>query len=200
MPDLSVDDRNAVLDDAARILDEGGLVVFPTDTVYGLGFRLDHQLAKDKFVRLKKREPDKPVSRHVSTIDEILNGPYTLDFDQEEFIRVFLPGPVTVLVLDHKAQIQGLRCPANRTSVELLSRTTYPVGASSVNISGENPLSKGLLIDKIFGDSIDLRLMDDEEVPGCVSTIVDLTKTPFQIVRKGMDVERMKTFIRTRSL
>jgi L-threonylcarbamoyladenylate synthase len=176
---------------AVNILKRGGTVVYPTDTVYGVGANIFHHEATRKVYSIKKRPLTKPISVCVSKIDNIHKIAY-MDENIEKMIENILPGPFTV-ILKKKVDVSsiltaggekiGIRIPDNKVCMEL-SRE-FPVTTTSANISGEKiPESvEGIL--KQLDSNIDLILDAGICRHGVHSTVIDLTVSPPKIVRKG---------------
>ncbi|AUG48714.1 threonylcarbamoyl-AMP synthase [Haloarcula taiwanensis] len=136
------------VDDAAAAVRDGELVIYPTETVYGLGADALDAAAVERVFEAKGRERDKPVSMAVPDIESARE--YT-DLSERElaFMREFLPGPVTVVVKRRDAvpdvlvagrDCVGVRIPDHDLALELLAETG-PLTATSANISG-NPSAR----------------------------------------------------------
>ena len=140
----------ATVDDAATAVRDGKLVVYPTETVYGLGADALDATAVERVFEAKGRERDKPVSLAVPDVESARE--YTRLSDRElAFMRAFLPGPVTVVVercdvvpdvLVAGRDRVGVRIPDNDPALELLAETG-PLTATSANISG-NPSARSV--------------------------------------------------------
>ncbi|GCF13841.1 threonylcarbamoyl-AMP synthase [Haloarcula mannanilytica] len=140
----------ATVDEAAAAIRNGELVVYPTETVYGLGVDALDADAVERVFDAKGRERDKPVSMAVPNVDSARE--YTRLSDRElAFMREFLPGPVTVVVkrrnavpdvlVDGRDRV-GIRIPDHDLALELLAETG-PLTATSANISG-NPSAQSI--------------------------------------------------------
>ncbi|RDI71621.1 L-threonylcarbamoyladenylate synthase [Halopelagius longus] len=134
------------LDAAAAAVRDGGLVVYPTETVYGLGADATDAEAVERAFEAKDRPREKPLSMAVPDVDAALRYVSATPFE-ERFMREFLPGPVTVVVergdelpdeLTAGGDRVGVRVPDHAVALELLSRAApTPVTATSANVSGE---------------------------------------------------------------
>lgn len=176
---------------AVNALKEGKTVLYPTDTVYGVGANIFDLEAVQKVFSIKKRQLNKPLSVCVSKIDDIKNIAY-LDKDLKKLVSDIFPGPFTI-VLNKKESVPsiltsggrtiGIRIPDNRVCREL-SRE-FPITTTSANISGQAiPESvEGVL--KQLGDQIDLILDAGICRHGIPSTVIDMTVSPPKILRKG---------------
>lgn len=131
---------------AAKILKSGGIIAFPTETVYGIGALLSKPKAIRKIYKIKKRPRSKPLQILIASMKQALElGKF--DAKAFEFAKKRWPGPLTLVV--HKTSKVpklitggtdkvGLRMPAHRTTLELI-RKCGPIAATSANISGEKP-------------------------------------------------------------
>ena len=177
---------------AINVLESGGAVVYPTDTVYGLGVNILDENAVKKVFSIKKRPFNKPVSVCVSKIKDIYDIAY-LDKDEEEIVENLLPGPYTI-ILRRKKHIYplltagmdkiGIRIPDNKVCQELTRK--FPITTTSANLSGGKvPKSVEEVLEQL-GDCVDLILDAGVSKTGIPSTVIDLTVKPPQILREGL--------------
>lgn len=141
---------------AAEIIKEGGIVIFPTDTVFGIGCRIGNQKAIEKLYNIKGREKDKPTLIIIEDTDQ---GKNYAEFDKKSLLlaKVFWPGPLT-LVLKAKISVPkmikdtqntvGMRQTNHKIIQRLVGLVGEPILAPSANFSGERPPSKFPEIDK----------------------------------------------------
>jgi L-threonylcarbamoyladenylate synthase len=175
---------------AINILKADGTVVYPTDTIYGLGVSLFSDEAIEKVYKLKKRSKDKPLSVCVSEIADIHKIAY-LD-KGEEIIKKILPGPYTI-ILKKRGHVSslltagrdkiGVRIPNNKISRELCRE--FPITATSANISGGTVPEYAENIAEKLGDSVDL-IIDGGKAKSTPSTVIDWTTSPPKILRRGV--------------
>ena len=171
---------------ASDIIKKKGIVIYPTETVYGIGANIFSEDALKKVFALKKRDASKPVSVAVSGF-KMMDDLAHIGEKERHFIEKFLPGPVTVLlrkkekvpdVLTSGSELVGIRYPDHETTIKLIELAGVPITSTSANISGEAPPTKVDEI-KISADYI----IDGGELKGEPSTVVDLVNR--KIVRKG---------------
>ncbi len=171
---------------AADIIKRGGIVIYPTETVYGIAASIFSDEALKRVFEVKKRLPDKPVSVAVCSF-KMMDELVYISGTERRFIQKFLPGPVTVILRKKKAvpdtltpgtELVGIRYPAHKLATEFIELAGVPVTSTSANISGEMPPVKAEEI-KINADYI----IDGGECRGEPSTVVDLVN--LKIVRKG---------------
>ncbi len=173
-----------------------GLVVYPTDTLYGLGADALSDEAIMKVFDAKGREYHKPISIAVSDPDMIGAVAY-VDELAERFIEEFLPGPVTLILPARKiisprltagTRKIGIRYPDHKVALELISRFDTPITATSANLSGgPDPVSIDLC-NVPYDCAVNVG-----PLPGTPSTVVDLEFR--EIVRVGADIESVAAFL-----
>ena len=175
---------------AVSVLKRSGTVVYPTDTVYGIGANIFDAKAVQKVYQVKKRSPLKPISTCVSKIEDIHKIAH-MDEDTEKMIEKILPGPFTVIlkkkesvpsILTSGGEKIGVRIPDSKVCMELAS--AFPITTTSANISGEKiPESLDGILKQLDG-GVDLILDAGVCKHGIHSTVIDMTDSP-KIVRKG---------------
>ena len=183
-------DKNNILK-AIDALKNGEIIVYPTDTLYGLGSDIFNQNAVRKIFKIKNRSITQPLSIAVSDLNELNNIAYITDVT-EKLVKNFLPGKIT-LIVDKKKIIPDIitagskkvavRIPDNKIALKLLSEFG-PVTATSANIHGKETPKNINLINKQFKEKISVYL-DDGELIGNPSTIIDVTEEKIDIIRQG---------------
>jgi len=190
-------DKTNILDklnDAGKILREGGLVVFPTETVYGLGANaLDSEASKAIFAA-KGRPVDNPLIVHIYSIEqlsEITNGINTI---ARKAMEAFWPGPLT-LIMEKSQNVPdavtaglntvGVRMPKNDVAIALLKAAGVPIAAPSANTSGKPSPTKAEHVIFDMDGKVDVILDGGPCDVGLESTILDTTSTPPTILRPG---------------
>jgi L-threonylcarbamoyladenylate synthase len=186
-----------IIERAVTVLSHDGLVIYPTDTLYGLGADAFSIEAIEKVYDAKKRDLAKPISIAVSDF-EMLAAVSRIDTPMQEFIERFLPGPVTVVVPAKKiipdiltggTGTIGIRIPAHGIARQVIEKFDAPITATSANLSGgKDPQT----LDECTVPH-DL-LIDGGRLPGTPSTVVDLvTRT---IVRRGAKADEIAIFLK----
>jgi len=182
---------------AVSILMRDGIVIYPTETVYGLGADAFSDEAILKVFEAKKRPLAMPVSIAVADIDMLNAVSHTKPW-MDTFFERFLPGPVTVVlparncippILTGGTGLIGIRIPANPLALRLITEFDTPITATSANLHGaKDPVTpEECTIPRDF-------LIDGGRLPGTPSTVLDLTTK--QILRPGADLERVARFLR----
>jgi tRNA threonylcarbamoyl adenosine modification protein (Sua5/YciO/YrdC/YwlC family) len=143
---LRVDARRpdpAAVARAAGALRSGHLVVFPTETVYGLGARADAPRALAALRELKGRDADKPLTLHLPDVEALESRFGALPVRAARLARHRLPGPFTLVLPDPAGGFTGVRVPDDAVACAVLRAAGWPVLASSVNLAGEPPALTG---------------------------------------------------------
>lgn len=173
-------------------LENGGAVVLPTETVYGLFAKALDEKAVDHVYQLKCRPRDKALNLNVASLDDILNFSKNQPPYLNKLVESFLPGPLTI-ILEANAKVPywvnsdlttvGFRMPSHPVTLELI-REFGPLIGPSANISGQ---SSGVDFHKILQnfDQVVLGLEDDAFLTGQDSTILDLSGDKVKILRQG---------------
>lgn len=175
----------AKIDEAAELLREGGLVAFPTETVYGLGANLQDKAATEKLYRVKKRPKDKPLTVHIISVEQIRAFVDEVPRLGSKLIRKFWPGPLTLILRSKEGKAIGFRMPSNRIAQDLINKAGTPIVAPSANLSGR-PAPK--TADEVLSDldgRIDMLIDGGPTQIGTESTVVDLTTSSPKVLRKG---------------
>jgi L-threonylcarbamoyladenylate synthase len=179
---------------AAESVRSGGVIAYPTETVYGIGALAGDMAAIRKVFRLKKRPESLPLSIAVSDMDMLRAVAFV---EHEDFIRRFLPGPVTVIlkkketlpdVLTAGSDRVGIRYPDHPLALDLISRTG-PIVSTSANLHGQpDPVTA----DEVTVD-VDYLLDGGRCRYAGPSTIVDLSM--HKIVREGVMYEEVRKYL-----
>ena len=176
---------------AADTLKAGGVIVYPTDTIYGFGADIFNKAAIERVYKIKKKKvqgfsfiiPDlKDVSKFAIVSDfaykimrKLLPGPYTFILKATKYVpKELIPDKKTV----------AIRIPDNKVCLELVRLLGGPIVTTSVNITGEQFFSDPLDIEKAFGDQVDL-ILDSGALSNEPSSVVDLTTDAPIIIRRG---------------
>ena len=179
----------ADLEAAARAIRDGDLVVYPTETVYGLGADATDPAAVERVFEAKGRDRGKPISLGVPSVPSALE--YVRATDRERrFMATFLPGPVTVLcrkresvpdVLTAGRERVGVRVPDHHLALRVLERSGRPITATSANVSGRESVRDADDLDPEIREAAAVVLED--ETGGEESTVVDVSTG--EIHRRG---------------
>lgn len=180
--------------EAAEFIRRGGVVAFPTETVYGLGANVFDETAVAKIFAAKRRPNDNPLIAHVGNLEQIESLVAEITASARKFIEAFFPAPLT-LVLPKSEKVPliatanldtiGVRMPKNELAREFLKHCNVPVVAPSANLSGKPSPTDWQAVFEDLNGRIDCILQGATTEIGLESTVVDCTsKTPL-ILRSG---------------
>jgi L-threonylcarbamoyladenylate synthase len=192
------------IDRAAEAIREGELVVYPTETVYGLGADALDAAAVERVFEAKGRSRDDPVSLGVPDVETALE--YTVPTPRERrFMHEFLPGPVTVVV-EREPEVPdavtagtdrvGVRIPDHDLALDFLERC-HPVTATSANVSGNPSVRRLDDLDPEIREAAAI-VLDGGETPGTESTVVDVETG--EILRPGALVDDIEDWLAAEGL
>ena len=176
---------------AAEVLKDGGIVVVPTETRYGMAVRIDDPSCLERLYRIKNRETSLPTAIFVRSIEEISHFG-TLNKFSSRLAESFLPGPMTLVIpakpgytppLTAENKI-GIRYSSSKVIADLLENVQFNFTATSANLSGAGELTQIKQIAVIFQDEVDLYL-DAGPLDSVSSTVVDCTGPEARILRPG---------------
>jgi len=170
---------------AAKVIREGGLVIFPTETVYGIAANLLDVKAMERLCRVKARPEGKPFTVHISDLKMIRDMGGVITGTAEKLMAEFWPGPLTIILKSRNGEKVGFRMPADKTALELIRASGVPVVAPSANLSGQSaPATAEEAMADLEG-KIDIVIDGGRTKVGLESTVVDLTVDPFKVLRAG---------------
>ncbi|CYU84808.1 translation factor (SUA5) [Streptococcus suis] len=180
------------MDKLRTILENGGAVVLPTETVYGLFAQALNEDAVNHVYQLKQRPRDKAMNLNVSNLNDIYFFSQNTPFFLEKLYNRFMPGPLTIILKANKnvpfwvnsgLDTVGFRLPNHEQTLRLISETGPLIGPSA-NISGNESGKKFSDIQAQF--PVDLPgIEDDQALTGIDSTILDLSGQKARILRQG---------------
>ena len=184
----------AIIERAGEIIRSGGLVAFPTETVYGLGANALDADAVGKIFRAKGRPANDPLIVHISSFDQLSQVARSIPEQALRLFQRFAPGPLAVVLKKHSAipaaltaelDTVAVRMPDHAIALALIEAAGVPVAAPSANtFSRPSPTRAQHVLDDL-GGRIDMVLDGGPTAIGLESTIVDLTSDPPQLLRPG---------------
>ena len=182
------------IEEAAQILKTGGLVAFPTETVYGLGGNgLDKEAAR-KIYAAKGRPSDNPLILHVSKMEEVYPLVENVPEKAKLLMESFWPGPLTLILKKSKIvplestgglDTVAIRCPDNALTLELIERAGLPVAGPSANLSGSPSPTEASHVYHDLSGRIEGILDDGAVGIGVESTILDMSTDRPTLLRPG---------------
>jgi tRNA threonylcarbamoyl adenosine modification protein (Sua5/YciO/YrdC/YwlC family) len=185
--------QKRLIDKAVDLLKEGGVIAYPTDTIYGFGCDMYNKKAIQRIYQIKKRDPQKPFSficsdlKNISLYAQVTNQAYKI-------MKRCLPGPYTFIlpgtklvpkIMTTKRKTVGIRVPDNNICLALVRTLGNPIISTSVGFSGREALSDPSLIEETFGAQIDLTI-DGGLLANHPSTIISLINEEVEVIREGL--------------
>jgi L-threonylcarbamoyladenylate synthase len=174
----------------AEVISRGSLIVFPTETVYGLGCAAENDEAIARLYRLKQRERGKPLALHLGLVEELFR--YAIVGERERrWIERLLPGPYTLILgasqqappVAVRAGKVGIRVPASEAFQQIAAAAGQPLGGTSANRSGESAVVAPPEAIERFSNVVELIITVDEPISGQSSAVFDLTEDPPRALR-----------------
>lgn len=185
------------IDQALAVLRRSGTIVYPTDTVYGLGADVDDLKAIKCVYKIKGRDKHKPIGLIAADINQVKKIA-KLNKEQLDMMKRFWPGPLTILLkVNNKYEglnfisqggYVGVRVPDHQVAQELAKKLGRPITATSANLSGQKECSNTFCVANQFMNKLECPgfIYDGGRLPQSKpSTIIKWTKGGWQIVRKG---------------
>ena len=176
---------------ASKILQNGGLIAFPTETVYGLGVIFDNEQSYERLINVKRRPPEKPFTLMCGSLDDIKKYAYVNELAQK-LIDAFMPGQFTIIlkakenlprwVVSKEGNV-GIRISDDKFVQNLIIETGKPLLVPSANRSGESPCHTSNEVKDSLGNDLDAIIIG-ESVSNIPSTIVFVDDS-VHIIRLG---------------
>jgi L-threonylcarbamoyladenylate synthase len=189
---ISIDEKNAIKI-SRKIFQHGGIIAFPTDTVYGLGALVDDSMAIQRLFMVKGRTFNKAIAVLVGSMDQLANLTPNFNKSAKKLADRFWPGGLTLIVekspnlpsILSPSRTIGIRMPDSEFTKELLM-INGPLATTSANVSGgKNPTNAQEVLNQL-GGKIDLLLDSGTILFGTPSTVVDCTGKKHSIIREGV--------------
>lgn len=198
----TIQNQEDALKRAGEILKAGGLVAFPTETVYGLGGNALDKESSQKIYAAKGRPSDNPLIVHIADMEHLDGIVTEVTEEARKIAEAFWPGPLTIILpksdkvpLETTGGLQtvAVRMPSHPVARKLIEYAGGYVAAPSANTSGKPSPTLAKYVFEDMDGRIDMILDGGEVGIGLESTIIDLTVTPPQILRPGYITEAMLT-------
>lgn len=194
-----IDFRNSTdlqrLKEPAKIIKEGGIVIFPTETVYGIGTNGFNKESIRKIYELKKRDFSKPISLLVSNMEMVKMVAEDISDLEYSLMKRFFPGPFTIIlkkkkyvpdILTANGDTVGVRMPSGEIAEKLIEYAGVPIATPSANISGKPSGTNINDIIKDFDGKVDCIIDSGESKLGVASTIVKVIDNVPHTLREGV--------------
>ncbi len=193
--------------EAAEFIKRGGIVAFPTETVYGLGANVFDEGAVAKIFEAKRRPDDNPLIAHIADPAQIAELADEVNENARKFIEAFFPGPLTVvlpksdrvpLIATAGLDTIGIRMPRFGLAHQFLNECETPVVAPSANLSGRPSPTTWEAVYEDLNGRIDCILQGDPTEIGIESTVVDCTSVVPVVLRSGsVSIEQLRKVVPT---
>jgi len=170
------------IDESVKVLKTGGILVIPTDTVYGFSGVVDNFSTDAKIRQIKGREETKPFIQLISSPNDIYK--YSLDFIPDNLFNCW-PGALTIIVNDLRGGTTAFRCPGDEWLREIIKKVGSPLYSTSVNKSGCPILDTIKDIKSVFEEEVDLIVDDGDKKNALPSTLVKIEKNGYSVLRQG---------------
>ena len=192
---LSIDPQHLKgrhVDRAVEVLRRDGVIVYPTDTIYGLGCDVTSKAAVERIRRIKGRDASKPMSFVCSDLVQVSRYGHVSNF-AHRILKRFLPGPYTFVltatketprVFQSKQKTVGIRIPNHPVPLALVEQLGSPVVSTSANESDEEVVTNPADLERIFGHRVDL-IMECGTLPVLASSVISLVDDTIRILREG---------------
>ena len=182
------------IENAKKLLRSGELVIFPTETVYGLGGNANDKNAIKRIYNIKKRPANNPIICHFESLEEIKKD-FHLSKLEEILAKKFWPGPITLILrkkakskisqlVSNKSSYVGCRIPKNKIALQLLKNLNFPLAAPSANFSERTSVTKFEDLDKNLIKKI-FTIKGKQSKFGLESTVIKVKKNNIEVLRFG---------------
>lgn len=184
---------NKILKEIVDVLDNDGLIIFPTDTVYGIACNSFSDKAIKKLFMAKNRDFDKPINVLTNSNSKINLMVDNINDVERKLMNKYFPGNLTIIfnkkpeisnILTANKSTIGVRIPNNETALQILSAYPYPLATTSANISGDNNGVEVSDFIDAFKDTVEI-IIDGGKTNSVPSTIVRVEETKINILREG---------------
>lgn len=180
---------------AIDILKDGGIIIFPTDTAFGIGCRIDNEKAIEKLFKIRRRPEHQAVPVLVSSLE--MAGEYVQEIPadvEEKLLKKYWPGALTVVFNCKVEKVQslvrgggdtlGIRIPDHKTTLSIIEGIGVPILGPSANFSGEETPYEFESLNPELVKLVDY-VVHGQTQTGKVSTVIDVTTNPWKILREG---------------
>ena len=179
---------------AIEIFNKGGIVIFPTDTAFGIGCRIDKEESIKKLFEIRERPESQPTPILVSNLEMAQKYLESISADVEKLMKKFWPGALTIILPCKTSKVPslvrgggktlGVRIPNNKKIFSIIEALKVPILGPSANIHGESTPYSLEDLDKRLIAQVDY-VMSGETLVKEPSTVIDCSRLPWKILRKG---------------
>ena len=192
---LSINPENPQFRLVSRVVDclkQGGVIAYPTDTIYGIGCDIFNRKGVRKIYQIKQRDPRKPFSFICADLSDVSNYAQVSNFAYK-IMRRHLPGPYTFVLeatravpdlLTTRQKTVGIRIPDNPIALSIVRELGHPLVTTSANLSGDHVMNNPQDIDSELGRMLDM-VVDGGILNGDPSTVISLIDDQVELLREG---------------
>ena len=180
---------------AVEVLNQGGIVIFPTDTAFGIGCKIDDEKAIARLFAIRKRPQSQPTPVLFDSIERVKEFVFPFDSKVEQLMREYWPGALTLILYCNKLKVPslvraggetlGVRIPDHEVPVQLIKNVDVPILGPSANFHGEKTPYSFPELDKDLVKLVDFVIDGKTKTKNLTSTVVDCSVLPFKILRQG---------------
>jgi L-threonylcarbamoyladenylate synthase len=199
--------ESAVIERAAEVVRAGGVILYPSDTIYGLGCDPFCRSAVQRIFDVKQRPKEKGLLVLVPNTGWLERFACEVDSELLEFCEYLWPGPLTI-VLNANRELNreltggerkiGIRWPDDPYLQEWMEKIPGPVVSTSANLSGGGVITSVKELQQLFEAKVDLFIQSKQPLEGTASTVVDFTCTPPKILRRGVHGQKVESYLASR--
>jgi len=182
-----------MIERAVLSLFHGGIIAYPTETLYGLGAKYDNEQALMRLYELKRRPHENTIPIIIGSVEQLSLLVNSVNETAADLIRKFWPGPLTLVFAARSGLISYITCadkiavriPGESFALDLVRAAGFPITATSANISGFPAARDVSMISEYFNDRLDLIIDGGTSQNTQPSTIVDVTRQTAVVLREG---------------
>lgn len=174
--------QSAQISKAVEILKSGGVVIFPTDTVYGIGCMADDQHAINRIYKIKATPKSQPFPILVSSVNQVEKF-VSINSQAQKLMDKYWPGALTIILRGKDEEKYGFRMPDSDVVRSIVDKVG-PIIGTSANFHGQKAVSASKDLDPKLVELADF-LVEGESEGGVESTVIDATTEPSKIIRQG---------------
>ena len=175
-----------LVDQIARTLYKGGVVLVPTETVYGLIALASNKTGIEKISNIKNRDSNKQYQVLINSVEMATQLGTAFSNDAMKLAKRFWPGGMTLILSTAQSKTVGVRFPNHLLIQAIIDRVKEPLTATSANISGQPPLNNVKDISQYFGQFTPDLVIDSGIINGKPSTVINCTTKTTEILREGI--------------
>ena len=191
---IKIDPENfhdSAIENATQVIRNGGLVAFPTETVYGIGVDAYNPDAVHRLCNIKSRSEDKPLSLNIARREDVYELVENVPPLAERLMDRYWPGPLTIIFPGAAGKGIGVRFPSHPVANRLIQLAGMPFVLPSANITGKTPATTADKVKETFDGKIHVIIDGGKTEIGISSTVVRVTDDTIETLREGIIDERM---------